>query len=48
MKPTKVLFELKQMNNNYQFEDSPSRTIDNMGTQNYGSFYLRIGAVGLL
>ena len=48
MKPTKVLFELKQMNNNYQFEDSPSWTIDNMGTQNYGSFYLRIGAVGLL
>nr|CAH0099300.1 unnamed protein product [Daphnia galeata] len=45
MKPIKVLFELKQMNNNYQFEDSPSRTIDNMGTQNYGSFYLRIGAV---
>jgi hypothetical protein len=46
MGPSKIL-ELKVMADDYS-EDSPPRIIENVGTQHYGSFYLRIGAVGLL
>lgn len=46
MRPSKIL-ELKVMTDGYS-EDSPPRIIENVGTQHYGSFYLRIGAVGLL
>jgi hypothetical protein len=46
MRPSKIL-ELKAMTDDYS-EDSPPRIIENVGTQHYGSFYLRIGAVGLL
>jgi hypothetical protein len=46
MRPSKIL-ELKVMTDDYS-EDSPPRIIENVGTQHYGSFYLRIGAVGLL
>ncbi|EFX69506.1 hypothetical protein DAPPUDRAFT_62148, partial [Daphnia pulex] len=37
-------FELKEMNDDHS-EDSPSRSLEKAGTQHYGSFYLRIGAV---
>ncbi|XP_046458899.1 proton channel OtopLc-like isoform X2 [Daphnia pulex] len=43
MRPSKIL-ELKVMTDDYS-EDSPPRIIENVGTQHYGSFYLRIGAV---
>jgi hypothetical protein len=46
MRPSKIL-ELKDMNDDH-LEDSPPRIYEKAGTQHYGSFYLRIGAVGLL
>jgi hypothetical protein len=46
MKPSKVLFELKDVNDDHS-EDSPPRVVGRTGTQHHGSFYLRIGAVGL-
>jgi hypothetical protein len=46
MRPSKIL-ELKDMNGDHS-EDSPPRIYEKSGTQHYGSFYLRIGAVGLL
>ena len=45
MKPSNIL-ELKEMNEDLS-DDSPPRIVEKGGTQHYGSFYLRIGAVGL-